>query len=586
MAERFELFALGDFIDSRRSMEILGRTAMGLAPPDTVVTNGTVFNAFTGEFLQEQQIWIKEGIFTYVGPARDLPEGGDSRIIDAGGGVILPGLIDSHTHLATRARIEEFIRHIIPTGVTTVVTETTELPIVAGLQGFRTFIDGIKDQPIRLLYTISPLCGLTQHQERNAPSNRDLLEFLEDPLCLGVGEMYWGNALIHGPQGERVRELASMARSRGKHVDGHTSGARGAKLQAYTLLGPRSCHEPINETELLERLRTGYWVMIRHGGIRKELQGVRGVFDLPVQKDRLILCTDSVDPETILGEGYLDAAVREALDMGLDPALVYRMVTLHASQCFGLDGVLGSISPGRLADLVIVPSEHNYHPILVMMGGTIIYERGRNLVEPREWEIPTQFLSTVHLGELSLSPIAREGKARAMELVSRLVTREIMVDLSSEDELRDVLMVLALDRAGSCESFLGLIKGFGLQRGACGTTMCWDTTDMIIVGRDTHSMVVAAKRLQQMGGGAVYVIGEDVIASFPAPICGVLSLETMETAGEQMATLEKALRENGVPWEKPVLTLDVLGTAAIPHLRITHRGYVRLRDRDLLPLRP
>ena len=106
---------------------------------------------------------------------------------------------------------------------------------------------------------------------------------MKNPNCLGVGEIYWGNLFLEGSQGKRVRELASLALDLGKRVEGHSAGATGRKLQAYFGFGISSCHEPITEEEVIERLRLGCWVMIREGSIRKELEGVKGIFD---QTDR------------------------------------------------------------------------------------------------------------------------------------------------------------------------------------------------------------------------------------------------------------------------------------------------------------
>jgi len=169
-----------------------------------------------------------------------------------------------------------------------------------------------------------------------------------------------------------------------------------------------------------------------------------------------------------------------------------------------------------------------------------------------------------------------------MELVSRLVTKERIVDLGDPDAPDDTIMVLALNRLGDGGGFLGLLKGFGLREGACGTTMAWDTSAMIVVGRDELSMRTVIGRLEEMGGGAAYAVAEQVVADFSAPLCGIVSLNTVETVAEEIRRLETCLKRAGVHWERPLLTVDTLGTAAIPHLRITQNGYVRLRDRKIL----
>ncbi|MDI6763217.1 MAG: adenine deaminase C-terminal domain-containing protein [Thermodesulfobacteriota bacterium] len=575
--------------------KILSEVALGNIPPDTVIANGILFNVFTGEFIKKQSIWIKDGRIAYVGPDHDPQKDGKTQVIDADGMALLPGLIEGHTHL-NRSGIEEFVRHVIPGGVTTVIMETIDFGLIAGREGMEYLVKGLEEQPIRFYYTIAPLCGLTPSEEINAPTNEELLPLLKNPQCLGIGEIYWGNIFLEGQQGERVRELASIALEMGKLVEGHTAGASGRKLQAYTDFGVSSCHEPITDEEVLERLRLGYWVMIREGSIRKELPGVAGIFKKKIDFRRLILSTDGVDPEEFLEEGYLDASLRSALKLGVPPQLAYQMVTINVAEHFGLDHLIGSLSPGKMADLLIIPSPEDFSPCLVMCDGKIIFRDGKSLAEPKKVFFPDHMFHTVTIPDDIFSSIkggalaepavalAKAGKVRAMELVSRLVTKESIIDLEKPEESKDVIMILALDRLGSGKAFMGFLKGFGLERGAYGTTMSWDSPDMIVVGCDTQSMEAVIGRLKEIGGGGVYAIGKEIVAEFPAPLCGVASLKPMEIVGEEVKKLEASLRKNGVKWGKPALTVDTLTSPAIPHLRITHKGYVRLKDRKVLPV--
>jgi adenine deaminase len=583
-------------MNDMKKRKILSEVALGNVPPDVVVTNGILFNVFTGEFIEGQSIWIRDGMIAYAGPDHDPPRRGKTLVIDADGMVVLPGLIEGHTHtISNRYGIEEFIKHVIPTGVTTVVTETIELATVVGKDGIEYLVQGLEGQPIRFYYTVGPLCGLTPSEEINAPTNEDALPLLKDPKCLGIGEIYWSNIFLKGKQGERVRGLASIALELGKMVEGHTAGASGRKLQAYTCFGPSSCHEPITEDEVLERLRLGYWVMIREGSIRKELNGIKGIFDKRIDLRRLILSTDGVDPEDFLEEGYLDGSLKRALRLGVPPNLLYQMVTINVAEHFRLDHLLGSLSPGKMADILIIPSPEEFSPQLVMCHGKTIFKDGKSMVEPKKVLFPNYMFNTVKVPESVFScrggafvepteALAKVGKVRVMELVTRLVTKESVIDLEDAKESNDVIMALALGRLGSGEAFVGFLKGFGLQRGAYGSTMCWDTPDMIVVGCDTPSMKTVIQRLKEIGGGGVYAIGDRVVAEFPAPLCGIASLKPMEEVREEIRRLDQSLRESGVKWEKPILTVDTLGTDAIPHLRITHNGYVRLRDRKILPL--
>ena len=564
-------------------LETLSEVALGRLAPDTLVLNGTLFNAFTGEFVERQALWIKEGMIAYVGPDHDPPRDEKTETIDAQGMVLLPGLIDGHTHL-NRTGIEEFTRYVVPSGTTTVVLETQEVAMISGRRGLEHFVRGLAKQPIRFLYTVAPVCGLTPSTEINALSTEELLPFLKDPFCVGVGEIYWGNIFLEGEQGERVRQLVRLALSLGKSVEGHSAGASEKKLQAYTCWGVSSCHEPITEEEVLARLRLGFWVMVREGSVRRELEAVQGLFKKNLDLRRLVLATDGIDPERFMEAGSLDAAVRTAIELGASPFEVYQMVTLNVAEHFGLDPWIGSLAPGRMADLVVIPRPEEFSPQLVMREGKTIFHDGKALVEPQKVFLPDDLLDTVHVQDVNPNFPPPTGKVRVIELVSRLVTKERIVDLRDPEQRRDVLMVLASERLGRNKAFMGLLKGLGLQRGAYASTMTWDTVDMLVVGVDPESMKTAMNRVKEIRGGGVYAIGREVIAEFSAPFCGGLPLEPMETLYKKMKRLNGALNENGIPWEKPILTLDTLTSPAIPHLRITHEGYVRLRDREILPL--
>jgi adenine deaminase len=565
----------------------VSRVALGEIPPDLVIKNAKFFNSLTGEFIKGQSIWIKDGRVAYAGGDHDCLKDQTTQVIDADGMVILPGLIDGHTHtVSNRYGIEELIRYLIPTGVTTLITEVMETATVAGKEGIEYPVRGFEGQPIRFYHTLPPVCGLTSTEEVMAPSLEEFASLLKHPRCLGLGEIYWGNLFLEGKQGERLRELVTIALEMGKLVEGHTAGAPARKLQAYADLGISSCHEPITEEEVLERLRLGYWVMIREGSIRKELPGVAGIFKKKIDFRRLILSTDGMDPEGLLEEGYLDGAVKTALRMGIPPKLVYQMVTINVAEHFGLDPLMGSLSPGKMADLVMIPSPEDYSPRLVMVEGKIIFRDGKPLTEPKKVFFPDHLFKTVKVSNYRIPSLPTKGKARVMELVSRLVTKESVIDLEKPEELKDIIMVLAMDRLGSEKAFMGFLKGLGLERGAYGTTASWDSTDMIVVGCDHSSIKTVVERLKENGGGGVYAIGDEVVAECPTPLCGLISLKPMKVVSDEVRRLEESLIKNGVTWEKPALTVDTLSTAAIPHLRITHHGYVRLKDRKVLPVEP
>jgi len=333
---------------------------------------------------------------------------------------------------------------------------------------------------------------------------------------------------------------------------------------------------------VLERLRLGYWVMVREGSVRQELPAIWRLFDRKLDLRRVTLSTDSVDPIDLIEKGYLDASLRTAIKLGVAPELVYQMVTINVAEHFHLDHLIGALAPGKMADIVISLSPEQYSPQLVMAEGKLIFKEGKTLASPRKPTVPETLCNTVKIGSYALPPIPSTGKVRAMDLVTGLVTQETIVHLDQAEDAKDLVLALALDRLGSGKAFLGFLRGFGLKKGAIGSTMAWDTGDMIAVARDIPSLKAVIQRLKEIGGGVVFAEKNEIVAELQAHVCGILSTKTMEETRQEMKQLENVLKENGVPWRKPLLTLDTLTGCAIPHLRITHHGYVRMKDRQVL----
>lgn len=584
------------------------RCALGEEPPDLVISGGIVYNGVSGEWMGPLDIWIKAGLVARLTETSSRPQT-TAPVFDVKGMTVLPGLVDAHTHVFSVIGLSEFVRHVLPTGVTTLVVETDELPRILGRFGYDFCRECFRNQPIRFYYTVAPLPGLTEEEELLSPSPREIEDLLRDERCLGLGESYWNNVLLEGRQGARIRGLVEATLRAGKRVEGHSAGARDANLQAYVALGPSSCHESITGEQAEERLRLGLWTMVREGGTRRELAEVSKVFSQAWARRRLVLVTDGQYPQGFVQRGYLDAAVQEALFLGAPASAVYQAVTLNPAEHFGIDDRVGVVAPGRYADLVVIPAPEQYSPVFVFVEGRLVYAEDKALVEPEMISYPKSMMATVSVpsnweeAALVLSEIPRGGRARAVEFVSRLVTRETVVErrIGSGEAAEsckawsdagpvgfgpDVALVSAIDRLSNRGAFFGLVKGFGLRRGAIASTMCWDTGDLLAVACDMDSLRTVVNRLCETGGGAVYAVGSKVVAELPAPICGLVSTESMEVVANRALALEESLRREGVLWENPVLTVSTLGTAAIPFLRVTHRGYVRLTDRALLGLKP
>ncbi|MDR7413175.1 MAG: adenine deaminase C-terminal domain-containing protein [Armatimonadota bacterium] len=575
----------------------LMRVAQGQEPADLVVTGGVLLDVYTGELLGDWIVAVKGERVAYVGPWLDGLVGSDTQVLDARGQVVVPGLVDAHTHLfGARYSPHAAIPHILAGGTTCVVTELSELAYVAGELGVRAALDALRGLPVKVYATLPPLAATAPHLERHAPSVDAYRELLRDPLVVGLGEVYWGNLVLR--EDRRLLELIELAHAVGKVVEGHAAGARGARLAAYAAAGVTSCHEPTTAEEVRERLRLGYHTMVREGKIRQELEAVAGLWrSADMDLHRLCLVTDSAGAREILDEGYMDAVVRKAVRLGVDPVAAVRAATLVPAERFRLDGEVGGLAPGRYADFSLVPDLREFHPTVVVSSGRVVARDGKPVVSVPPYRYPDELVRTLRLQLPPVeayrvrAPVARGTvRVRVVEMVTHLVTREGEADVLVHDGWLvpdgDLCLVAVLDRQGDGAPFVGFVRGFGLRRGACATSMAWDSPLLLAVGKSPEDLQCALTRLVSLGGGVVVCAGGEVLAELAAPVAGVVSVDPLEEVARREVQVDQALRGLGAVGPRPSLTVDVLAGLAIPHFRVCDRGYVRVRDGAILGLWP
>jgi adenine deaminase len=564
--------------------------ALGNRPADLVVINGTLLDVYTGEFLQGWSVSIADQYIAAVTEALPAGIGPQTTVIDAAGKTIIPGLIDSHTHLAWLCSIDRHLQCLAAGGTTTLVTETLEIFPVAGETGLLDFLDSLADQPIKVFATAPAMTSISS-RTRGIPAET-LQSLLRRPDILGLGEAYWQTVLQHPDQ--FVPELET-ARRAGKSLEGHSAGARGRKLNAYVAAGITSCHEPIRAEEVLNLLRLGVHTMIREGSIRRDLAAVASIRKRPVDTRNLILVSDGLSPADLVEKGGMEYVVQKAIDCGFDPVAAVQMATLNAAEHFGLASLLGGIAPGRLADLVLIPDPKQVRAELVISNGRVVAENGRLLVEPRKHAYRMASRQTVQLRadltaadfRLQAPPQIKQPKvcARVIEMVTELVTREAILEVPvANGEIQsqpgaDILKVAAVDRTHQPgKTFVGLIRGFGLKSGAFACSAAWDASDIIVVGAADPDMAAAVNRIRTLQGGAVVCVAGRIQAELALPIFGLLSESPVPEVVAAMDRIQTELQRLGCSFPDPLLTLVTLTGAAIPFLRICEEGLVNLKD--------
>ncbi len=582
------------FLNDTRDSKTLMQVALGQKKADLVVVNARLANVYTGELVNDCTISIKGKWIAYVGKDQQHTIGSKTEVIDARGKTVIPGLIDGHTHLAWLSTASEFLKYAMKGGTTTIVTETLEPFMVAGYEGIIDFLESLNNQPLKILATAPAMISIS-HAARKI-SEKTLQDLLDRNDIIGLGESYW-QAVLQDP--DEVLPLFEQTLLAGKTLEGHSAGASEKKLSAYIANGITSCHEPINADQVLERLRLGLHIMAREGAVRKDLDEIAKITKQGIDLRRLILVSDSISPQDLMENGYMESIVQKAIDCGFEPIQAIQMATLNVAEHFSLDHLIGGIAPGHYADLAIIPDIDRIDAEVVISNGRIIVQNGNILIPPRKHSFSKESLNMIKLPRdlepsdfIIRAPANTENvQIRVISMITDLVTSEKEMNwpvangrLSVNLE-KDIVKIAAIDRAHNPgKLFVGLIQGFGLQSGAIACSAAWDTSDIIVVGADDADMAFAVNRIRKLQGGTVVCKNEKILSELPLPVFGIVSDLPLETIDRQFKDVAKAAKGLGVPFPEPMLSLITLTGSAIPYLRICEEGLVNLKNGTTLPL--
>jgi adenine deaminase len=549
-------------------------------PADLVLKGGRVFDLVTGELVETDVAISGDTIVGVFGTYSGRQE------IDVAGRVLVPGFIDTHLHIeSSLVTPHEFDRCVTPRGVTTAICDPHEIANVCGVTGIRYFLDCAAELVMDLRVQLSS-CVPSTHMETTGAklSAADLVPFMDHPKVIGLAEfMNYPGVLMKNPGC-----LEKLEAFQGRHIDGHAPLLSGKDLNGYISAGIRTEHEATTYEEGLEKLRKGMRVLIREGSVSKDLHALVGLLTERFSP-YLCLCTDDRNPLDIGEHGHLDYMIRTAISLGSPPLAVYRAASLSAAEAFGLKD-RGLIAPGKRADVVVIDCLEGCHASLVLAGGVVADEAAfaaRGMVEPVA-------RGSVRAPRVTAESFRTGGNRVETPVIGilpgKIITEHLTYQIAPEggdkrpDVARDLVKIAVVERHGVNGNIAtGFVKGFGLERGAIGSTLCHDHHNIAVVGVDAGDMGLAVGRLSEIEGGFVVVAGGRVLAELALPVAGLMSLRPFEEVREGLGGLRAAARSLGVTLEEPFLQLAFLCLPVIPHLKITDMGMVDVDRFEVMP---
>ncbi len=552
----------------------------GQAPADLVLKGGRVFDLVTGDLVETDVAICGD---TIVGPFGSFS---GRREVDVSGRILVPGFIDTHLHIESSLITPfEFDRCVTPHGVTTAICDPHEIANVAGLAGIRYFLDASTHLLMDLRVQLSS-CVPSTHMETTGArlDAADLVPLIDHPRTLGLAEfMNYPGVLM-----QDASVMAKLKAWSGRHIDGHAPLVRGLDLNAYLSAGIRTDHETTGYEEGLEKLRKGMRVLIREGSVSKDLQAL-----VPLLTERhspyLCFCTDDRNPLDIAEEGHFDFIIRTAIALGAPPLAAYRAASLSAAEAFGLKD-RGLIAPGKRADIAVIDALETCNVAQVFAGGV----QATPEAFAARGTIPPVARHSVKAPRVEPHHFRTGGNRAETPVIGvvpgRIITEHLTHEIAprdgdkSVDIARDLVKIAVIERHGvNGNRATGFVQGFGLQRGAIGSTVCHDHHNIAVVGVDYADMALAANRLVEIEGGFIVVEGGRILAELPLPVAGLMSLESFEHVHDRLVELRAAARSIGVSLHDPFLQLAFLALPVIPHLKITDMGMVDVDRFEIMP---
>jgi adenine deaminase len=570
----------------RRGTPRVLAVARGDEPADLLLRGGQIFSPGTREWLRED-LAIVDGVIAGWGP-REARE-----VVDVSGAALTPGFIDAHMHLeSTKLWVDEFARAVLPFGTTAVAADPHELANVFGVRGVAALAQAAAGLPFTFGICASSCVPASPFESPGAEIHAaEVRELLTEHGAIGVAEVMNFPGVVAGD----AELLAKIAAAGDRRVDGHAPGLSGPSLDAYLAAGVESDHECTMLAEAEEKRRKGMWIFVRQGSASKNVVDLIPTV-LRHGTERIALCSDDREPDTILADGHVNDCIRLAVACGVrvEDALV--LATSNPAQYHNLDH-LGWLAPGYQADVLCFDSLDRIEPVSVYQAGRLVAAGGQvvpGAVPDRP--APEWMRGSVHLSELpTASAFALEppagGQARVIGIdPDTLTTRNLVLDVSDPESAVARIAVaerhLRTGRIG-----LGYVTGFGLTRGAIASTVAHDAHNCMVVGEPGPAgpaeMAVAVARLAELGGGQVAVLHGQVIAEVPLPIGGLMSDKPAAAVAAAVEHLEHvAAAELGVTIGTPFMHLSFLGLSVIPELRITDRGLVDVDRFELTGVAP
>ncbi|MDW7726132.1 MAG: adenine deaminase [Candidatus Methanoperedens sp.] len=551
--------------------------SMGLTKADLVLENCRIVNVNTRE-ITEGSIAITSGFISGIGDVDELA-GEKTRKIDVKNAHVSPGLIDGHVHFeSSMLTLTQFARQSLIHGTTGMIIDPHEIANVLGTKGIRLVMKEASFLPVDIFFTIPSCVPSTPLETSGAKLGvAEIKKLIVSKQVVGLGEVMDYPEVLRGNP-DILGKIAAAFKMK-LVVDGHAPGLRGRELAGYIACGISSDHESITFEEILEKARLGMKIMLREGSAAKSLHDfIPKLLESGISLENFFFATDDKHPADII-KGHMDAHVRQAISLGIEPVQAISMATLNTARHFRIDHLIGSISIGKKANLVILDDMQDFRIRCVVTNGEI--NPGIKDIKYPKYVLETVKYKKILPDDLKIHSGKRIVRANVIGIVpEQLITERRVEELVTErtfvhpDIEHGILPIAVIERHGKTGNIgKGFVSGFNLENGAFGQSIGHDSHNIIVIGTNFEDMAFCANRIKKLHGGIVIANGT-IVEEMPLPFAGILSTTGAHETDMKLGNLHAAIKNMGCKLDAPFIQASFLTLPVIPSLKITDCGMV------------
>ena len=546
-----------EFNAETKARQLLVQVALGRESADLVVKNVKVLDVHTLTWMPAQDIVVRDKRIAWVGPTGEW-KGKTATTYDGAGLYAVPGFGESHKHIESSLVSPEWeAEMIMPLGNTWTIEASHEFSNVDGEHNVELWLEPRKHgSPLKIFPSLGSATPPTPYERGGGYYGyKEIHDMIRsDRWVVGLDEvMDWPSVSEPGNPGyQRIWENIQATMDTRGVVEGHGAGLKDVGgISAFVAAGMTSDHETRDPQEAWDKLQRGVFLQLRNHNITASAK----LFIANGLKDwsNVSFVTDDRDAAHTLEIGTLDNDIRTAIKAGVPVEAAYTMVSFYPAKHHRVDEWVGSIAPGKFADVVLVSDLPNVKIERVFADGIQVSEGKKYLLTVPKIDWPEWATHTINLGRkfeakdfIIKAPAGKTTVTAAIQepfaitAIQKTETLPVIDGIVQRDPARNIIKAATVDRY-SGKGKLGVIfwTGMGPLDPDCAvaTSQSHDLHNITVIGTSDEAMAVAVNKIAELQGALVLVRKNEVVGYVRLEIGGLMAARPSAQVAKELETM-------------------------------------------------